>query len=176
MPTPCMSLLAADKHPATPLLRSQQPILLRAEGSRGAAHNLISVHYIEQMRSLRSRLWILWGLTLAASLAVGLLLFQLYRASTVAQVGQAEAVVQRACDLIRGQYSFYVAGWLGANTSLTDTLAPVRKPTSRPPKAAALKRSMRKRRTPNNPCCGSPTWARRPSSWLHVLFRVPMRV
>jgi signal transduction histidine kinase len=73
------------------------------------------------MRSLRSRLWILWGLTLAASLAVGLLLFQLYRASTVAQVGQAEAVVQRACDLIRGQYSFYVAGWLGANTSLTDT-------------------------------------------------------
>jgi signal transduction histidine kinase len=73
------------------------------------------------MRSLRSRLWVLWGLTFAASLAVGLLLFQLYHASTVAQVGQAEAVVLRACDLIRGQYAFYVTGWNGADASQTDT-------------------------------------------------------
>jgi signal transduction histidine kinase len=76
--------------------------------------------YIQRMQSLRSRLWVLWGLTFAASLAVGLLLFQLYRASTVAQVGQAEAVVQRACDLIRGQYAFYVTGWNGAGASQTD--------------------------------------------------------
>ena len=72
------------------------------------------------MRSLRSRLWVLWGLTLTASLAVGLLLVQLYRASTTAQVGQAEAVVQRACDLLRGQYAFYVTGWNGADASQTD--------------------------------------------------------
>jgi signal transduction histidine kinase len=64
---------------------------------------------------------VLWALTFAASLAVGLLLVQLYRASTVAQVGQAEAVVQRACDLIRGQYAFYVAGWNGADSSRADT-------------------------------------------------------
>lgn len=72
------------------------------------------------MRSLRSRLWVLWGLTFAASLAVGLLLFQLYRASTAAQVDRAEAVVQRACDLIRGQYAFYVAGWNGAGSAPAD--------------------------------------------------------
>jgi signal transduction histidine kinase len=76
--------------------------------------------HITSMRSLRSRLWVLWGLTFAASVAVGLLLFQLYRASNVAQVGQAEAVVQRACDLIRGQYAFYVTGWDGADASPTD--------------------------------------------------------
>jgi len=59
-------------------------------------------------------------LTLAASLAVGLLLFQLYHASTVAQLGQAAAVAQRACDLIRGQYAFYVTGWNGADSAQTD--------------------------------------------------------
>lgn len=73
-----------------------------------------------RMRSLRSRLWILWGLTFAASLSVGFLLFQLYRASMVAQAGQAEAVVQRSCDLIRAQYAFYVTGWNGAGASPTD--------------------------------------------------------
>ena len=72
------------------------------------------------MRSLRSRLWVLWGLTFAASLAVGLLLFQLYRASTQAQLGQAEAVAQRSCDLIRESYAFYVTGWDGADASPAD--------------------------------------------------------
>lgn len=75
---------------------------------------------MRRMRSLRSRLWILWGLTLAASLSVGFLLFQLYRASMVAQAGQAEAVVQRSCDLIRAQYAFYVTGWNGAGSSPAD--------------------------------------------------------
>jgi signal transduction histidine kinase len=76
---------------------------------------------MNRMRSLRSRLWVLWGLTFAASLAVGLLLFQLYRASTLAQLGQAEAVAQRACDQIRESYAFYVAGWDGADASPADT-------------------------------------------------------
>ena len=60
------------------------------------------------------------GLTFAASVAVGLLLFQLYRASTIAQVGQAEAVVQQACYLVRDRYAFYVTGWSGAGSSPTD--------------------------------------------------------
>jgi signal transduction histidine kinase len=45
--------------------------------------------------------------------AVAILLIQLYRQSTEAQVGHAEAVVARACDLIRDRYGFYAAGWSG---------------------------------------------------------------
>lgn len=65
------------------------------------------------MHSLRSRLWVLWTLALGASVAVGLLLVQLYRTSTTAQAGQAEAVVARSCDAIRDRYAFYVTGWNG---------------------------------------------------------------
>lgn len=68
------------------------------------------------MLSLRLRLWILWGLTLAASVAIGLLLVQLYRSSTLAQTGRAEAVVTQACDTIRNRYGFYVSGWDGTGT------------------------------------------------------------
>ena len=53
------------------------------------------------MHSLRSRLFGLWVLSLAACVAVGVLLVQLYQQSTSAQVGRAQAVVARACDLIR---------------------------------------------------------------------------
>lgn len=67
------------------------------------------------MLSLRLRLWILWGLTLAASVAVGLLLVQLYRSSTLAQTGRAEAVVTQACETIRNRYGFYVTGWNGSD-------------------------------------------------------------
>jgi signal transduction histidine kinase len=52
--------------------------------------------------------------------AVGMLLFQLYRQSTEAQVGHAEAVVARACDLIRERYGFYTAGWSGPGQVLPD--------------------------------------------------------
>jgi signal transduction histidine kinase len=72
------------------------------------------------MRSLRSRLWLLWGLALAASLGVGFLLIQLYQTTTVAQVGRAEAVVVRACDAIRDRYGFYAAGWRGDGTGPAD--------------------------------------------------------
>jgi signal transduction histidine kinase len=73
------------------------------------------------LHSLRVRLLVLWGLSLAASIAVGLLLLQLYRQSTEAQVGRAEAVVARACDTIRERYDFYAAGWTGPLPALTDT-------------------------------------------------------
>ena len=66
------------------------------------------------MHSLRSRLWVLWVLTLAASAAVGVLLVQLYQSSTTAQVERAQAVVAHACDVVRDRYAFYVAGWDGA--------------------------------------------------------------
>jgi signal transduction histidine kinase len=72
------------------------------------------------MRSLRSRLWLLWGLALAASLGVAFLLVQLYQTTTIAQVGRAEAVVTRACDAIRDRYGFYVAGWPGDGAGAAD--------------------------------------------------------
>ena len=59
------------------------------------------------MHSLKLRLLGLWALSLVASVAVGILLIQLYRQSTQAQVGRAEAVVARACDLIRDRYGLY---------------------------------------------------------------------
>ena len=81
------------------------------------------------MLSLRSRLWILWGLAFSASLVVALLLAQLYRASNAAQLSRAQAVVAQACDGIRDRYRFYVSGWDGGGASADrrygDSLAPV---------------------------------------------------
>jgi hypothetical protein len=72
------------------------------------------------LHSLRSRLILLWVLSLAACIAVGVLLVQLYQQSTAAQVGRAQAVAARACDLIRGRYAFYAAGWHGPAPALSD--------------------------------------------------------
>jgi len=72
------------------------------------------------LHSLRTRLFGVWGLSLGASVAVAFLLFQLYQQSTEAQVGRAEAVVARACDLIRDRYSFYTIGWSGPKQGETD--------------------------------------------------------
>jgi signal transduction histidine kinase len=52
---------------------------------------------------------------------VGILLFQLFEQSTEAQVGRAEAVIARSCDLVGEQYGFYAAGWRGPAPSLDDT-------------------------------------------------------
>ena len=65
------------------------------------------------MRSLRARLLALWARTLAASVAVGALLVDISGQTTDARVGQAEAVVARACDLIRDRFSFYATNWSG---------------------------------------------------------------
>ncbi len=65
------------------------------------------------MHSLRSRLFVLWLLTLAVCVALGIMLVQFYRQSTSAQMGRAEAVVARSCDMIRERYGFYVSGWTG---------------------------------------------------------------
>ena len=73
------------------------------------------------MHSLRTRLLGLWGLSLAACVALGFLLLQLHQQSTEAQVGRAEAVVASACDLIRDRYGFYAAGWSGPVTGQFDS-------------------------------------------------------
>lgn len=73
------------------------------------------------MHSLRSRLAVLWVLSLAASLAVAGLMWSLYRESTVAQTGRAEAVVSRACDQVAERWAFYAAGWGGPEPETQDT-------------------------------------------------------
>jgi signal transduction histidine kinase len=72
------------------------------------------------LHSLRSRLGLLWVLSLAACIAVGVLLVQLYQQSTAAQVERAQAVAARACDLIRDRYAFYAAGWHGPVPASSD--------------------------------------------------------
>lgn len=72
------------------------------------------------LHSLKLRLLGLWSLSLVACVAVGILLIQLYRQSTQAQVDRAEAVINRACGLIRDRYDFYTAGWSGAVPKLPD--------------------------------------------------------
>ena len=72
------------------------------------------------MRSLRSRLWVLWALAAVASVGVGVLLVQLYEQSATAEIGHAEAVVANACDTIQARYTYYVHGWDGAGASYTD--------------------------------------------------------
>lgn len=62
----------------------------------------------------------LWGLSLVASVAVGVLLIQLHQQSTEAQVGRAEAVIARACDLIQDRYGFYASGWPGPDPGPPD--------------------------------------------------------
>lgn len=69
------------------------------------------------MRSLKVRLFVLWSLSLLASVAVALLLFQLSRQSSAARLDRAEAVVARACDTIRERFAFYAAGWTGSTAT-----------------------------------------------------------
>jgi hypothetical protein len=65
------------------------------------------------LHSLRVRLLGLWVLSLAAGVAVALLLFQLYEQSANAQVSRAEAVSARVCDLIRDRFEFFTSEWTG---------------------------------------------------------------
>lgn len=72
------------------------------------------------MRSLRSRLWVLWALTAAASIGVAILLVQLYQQSAKAQAGEAQVVAANACTTISGRYAFYARGWDGGGASFDD--------------------------------------------------------
>jgi signal transduction histidine kinase len=72
------------------------------------------------LHSLRSRLLVLWALSMVAAVAVGVLLVQFYQQSTAAQAQRAEAVVARACDMIRDRYRFDVAGWTGPGAASGD--------------------------------------------------------
>jgi signal transduction histidine kinase len=67
--------------------------------------------------SLRARLLVLVLLLVVASVAIGFLMVGLFRQSTTARVGQAEAELQRACDSIGDAYRFYGVGWHGSDAA-----------------------------------------------------------
>lgn len=65
------------------------------------------------MRSLRSRLFLVWALSLVASLAVGAMMVRLYSRSSSIELDRAEEVVSGACDDVRDSYRYYGTGWNG---------------------------------------------------------------
>jgi signal transduction histidine kinase len=70
--------------------------------------------------SLRSRLLILWAISLVSAVAAGTMLVQLYRQSSIDQVARAEAVTSRACDEITNRYRFYTTDWTRPPADLHD--------------------------------------------------------
>lgn len=64
-------------------------------------------------RSLLGRLIAILALLLAAALASGFVMFQLFEQSTVARIGQASAVAGQSCGAIARAYRFYTADWHG---------------------------------------------------------------
>ncbi len=65
------------------------------------------------MKSLRARLFVVWALSVAAAVAVGLLLLQLHGQSASARQARGEAIAQQACERIADRYAYYVADWAG---------------------------------------------------------------
>lgn len=72
------------------------------------------------MRSLRSRLVLLWALSLLAALAVAAPLLQLYRDQGRALEGRDSLRLARVCDLLADRYAYYVAGWTGPDNGVAD--------------------------------------------------------
>ena len=55
----------------------------------------------------------LWVISLLSAIAVGTLLVQLYRQSSIDQVARADADAARGCDGIIDRYRFWATGWTG---------------------------------------------------------------
>jgi hypothetical protein len=72
------------------------------------------------LHSLRSRLVVLWAISLVGCIAVAVMLVQLYQQSAAALIGRAAAALPHACDLVRDRYQFYTAGWKGPVPPLDD--------------------------------------------------------
>jgi signal transduction histidine kinase len=72
------------------------------------------------VHSLRSRLFGLWLLSLVTSIAVAILLVELYEQSAAAQIGRAQAVISHGCDLIEDRYGFFTSGWSGPAPDVND--------------------------------------------------------
>jgi signal transduction histidine kinase len=62
-------------------------------------------------------------LLVAAAIAAGILMVDLFRQSATAQAGRAEAEIGRGCDAIARAYRFYIAGWQGPAPQLDESRA-----------------------------------------------------
>lgn len=71
-------------------------------------------------RSLRGRLITLLVMLVAAAIAAGILMVDLFRQSATAQAGRAEAEIGRGCDAIGRAYRIYIASWQGPAPRLDD--------------------------------------------------------
>ncbi len=69
------------------------------------------------MRSLRSRLLLLWAVSLLAALAASAPLLVLYRAQGQAFAGREDVRLARICEAIADGYGYYVTGWAGPTDS-----------------------------------------------------------
>jgi len=68
------------------------------------------------LRSLRCRLVVLWLISLVACAAVGVMLVELYRQSSAAQVERAEAILAHSCDPDPGPLSVLHGGLARTST------------------------------------------------------------
>ncbi len=80
---------------------------------RAALAQPTAARYFPDVKSLRARLFGIWLLSLAASLAVGVLLVQLYGQSSTALVTAEQGALARACEVISDRYAYYVSDWAG---------------------------------------------------------------
>ena len=62
---------------------------------------------------MRARLIVLFALVSMAAVAAAVLMVLLFRQSTAAQLGQAQAEVERGCEAIENTYRFFIADWRG---------------------------------------------------------------
>jgi signal transduction histidine kinase len=74
------------------------------------------------MRSLRTRLLVLWLMVATSAAATGFVLFEFYRQSANSQIMRAEDVVARSCRDIGERYAFVMAGWNGSTADIDDAL------------------------------------------------------
>ncbi len=79
------------------------------------------------MGSLRARLFVVWALSLAAAVAVGLLLLRLHGQSAAARQARAEVIAQQACERIADRYATYTTDWPGPPPGIATLDAPTRR-------------------------------------------------
>ena len=73
------------------------------------------------MRSLRARLAVVWALSVIASIALAVLMSQLYAQSFSLNVARAQDRVAHACDEIRRKWRYYDDGWNGSAPHAEDS-------------------------------------------------------
>jgi signal transduction histidine kinase len=74
------------------------------------------------MRSLRTRLLVLWLMVVISAAATGFVLLEFYRQSANAQIMRAEDMLARGCRDVGERYAFVTAGWNGLASDIDDTL------------------------------------------------------